>query len=150
MVWVVPSAAVTGSPSSSSTGTTLRMGVAVRVTCWPSRSTTMGTASPTRGRMSVPTSVVSSTGWPAMDTKRSPGRMPAASAGVSGWSVQVVASPALVTGTTHCDTEATTAPGCAVATPCTVTRRVSRTTPMRRFMVGPPSMTMTFWCTGSR
>ena len=108
------------------------------------------TGSSTRGRISSPTSWVSSTGWPAIDTMRSPGWMPAASAGVFGWSVQVVASPALVTGTTHCDTVATTAPGCAVATPCTVTRRVSSTTPMRRFIVGPPSMTMTFLRTGSR
>ena len=45
-----------------------------------------------------------------------------------------VASPTSVTGTTHCDTEATTAPGWAVATPCTVTRRVSSTTPMSRFI----------------
>jgi hypothetical protein len=93
---------------------------------------------------------VSSMGWPSMDRIRSPGRMPAASAGVSGWFVQVVASPASVTGTTHCDTDATTAPGWAVATPCTVTSRVSRKTPMSRFMVGPPSMTMTFLGTDSR
>ena len=103
----------------------------------------MSTGSSTRGRMRVPTSRVSSTGWPAMERMRSPGRMPATTAGVGGWSVHVVASPTSVTGTTHWDTDATTAPGWAVATPCTVTRRVSRTTPMRRFIVGPPIMTTT-------
>ena len=37
----VPSALVTGMPSASSTGTTLRIGVAVTVSCSPSRTTTI-------------------------------------------------------------------------------------------------------------
>ncbi len=85
-----------------------------------------------------------------METSRSPARMPAATAGVCGLPSHDVVAPASVAGTTHCETEATTAPGCGVDTPWTVTRIVRRATPMSRFMVGPPSMTRTFFGTDNR
>ena len=76
--------------------------------------------------------------------------MPAARAGVSGRPSHVVVAEYSVDGTTHCATDATSAPGWRVWTPWTVTRTVSRTTPMRRFMSGPPSITRTFFGTESR
>ena len=84
-----------------------------------------------------------------MDRISSPGQdaggeRRASPAGRCRWSRR----PPRSTGTTHCETEATTAPGWAVATPCTVTSTVSSTTAMSRFIIGPPSMTMTFLGTG--
>ena len=42
--------------------------MAVTVSCFPSRSSTICTGSSTRGRISSPTSWVSATGWPAIET----------------------------------------------------------------------------------
>jgi hypothetical protein len=105
---------------------------------------------PARGRTASPTSVVRVTGVPSIETKRSPGRSPAWYAGVLGSvGAQAVFVVAWAAGTTHSLTDATVAPSCGTCTPCTMTTPASRATAMRRFMVGPPSITTTFLGTDS-
>ena len=99
-------------------------GVAVSVCGRPGRSTTIGRRSPMRGRMSLPTSAESATGVPSMLTMTSPGCSPAGRPASSArWPGRPSWRVACEAGTTHSLTEATTAPGRSVGTPCTVRTR---------------------------
>ena len=83
-VRTVPAASSTGLPWSSTIGTLVKIGVAVRASRFPSRSTTSGSVRSPLGRTTARTWSHVLTGVPPMDRMRSPGRMPAWFAGATG------------------------------------------------------------------
>ena len=134
-------------PFSSVTYRSLSIGVTTRVTSSPSRTTTRSMASSGLSRMIAVDSFHESIGWPATETMRSPGSMPAAAPGAAGSPGSHVWR-SLVAGRAQAETDPTVVEACATPKPMSSTPK--STTASTRFMNGPPNMITMRFHTDSR
>ncbi|GMA85546.1 hypothetical protein GCM10025868_07960 [Angustibacter aerolatus] len=139
---------VSGVPSSDSTCRWVDGTVADSVSRSPSRSTTTGTVRPPDARIAARASSQVPTGRPAIETMRSPARMPAAAAGAGGSLGVHFRDAGAVAGRMHSLTVPTLVVRSIAPRPARV--MVNSTTAMSRLTNGPPSMTTTFLRTGNR
>ena len=145
-VTISPSASCTAAPSSSRTGRASTTRVASRASSSPSRSTTTSIVRSSAARTAAVTSSQRSMRCPSISRSTSPGRIPASSAGAAGFPSQETSAGASA-GTTHSETLCTV--GVTEGRPMPQTSTTISSTEMSRFMVGPPSMTTSFFGTDS-
>ena len=120
----------------------MRLGVALRVSSWASRSTTRTISRPAEARIAVWTTDHDPAATPSTDSTRSPGRMPAAAAGAAGSPGPHSTSAGASAGTTHSDTVWMVVVVCRVPKPMAMI--ASSTVARTRFITGPPSITTSF------
>jgi hypothetical protein len=129
------------------TGRADSTGVTVVDTSAPSRSTVMPTSRPAEARIHSVNWSQPVTALPSKEVILSFGLRPAAAAGV-GWQSAESGSTVSPAATWHLETSEMVV--VAVAMPKPMSSTAVRSTPRTMFMAGPPSITMTFFQTGSR